>query len=175
VTCRVGMRGSVDRVLATNLPAELHSLLGDLCALCARAGVSRILEIGSLDRLALPIVSVVRPNAASVSVASGKGLSIAAALLSGVLESIELHYAENFDQALPLRDVPPGVRVPDPALLPRARRDSPRLDPSTPMAIARDVGGNQFAIPVELVHARLAPVWPSEVAAFSFPPTGGSG
>lgn len=64
-------------------------------------GITRVADVTGLDRVGIPVVMVVRPNARSLSVAQGKGVDIAAARASGIMESIENWHAERID--LPLR------------------------------------------------------------------------
>jgi YcaO-like protein with predicted kinase domain len=64
-------------------------------------GITRIATITGLDRLGVPVVSVCRPNARSLSVSQGKGLDLAAAKASGLMEAVEFYHAEHV--ALPLR------------------------------------------------------------------------
>jgi YcaO-like protein with predicted kinase domain len=70
-------------------------------ALAGSAGVTRVANITGLDSVGLPVVAVYRPNARSVVVAQGKGLELASATVSGLMEAIEAHHAEHAD--LPLR------------------------------------------------------------------------
>jgi ribosomal protein S12 methylthiotransferase accessory factor len=64
-------------------------------------GITRVADVTGLDEIGIPVVSVCRPNARSLSVAQGKGHSLAAAMASGIMESIEAHHAEHID--LPLK------------------------------------------------------------------------
>lgn len=57
-------------------------------------GITRAANITGLDRLGIPVFAVYRPNSRSVSVSMGKGLSVDAALASGLMEAIEDHHAE---------------------------------------------------------------------------------
>nr|WP_221237097.1 YcaO-like family protein [Roseospira goensis] len=68
----------------------------------AAMGITRIATITGLDRVGLPVVAVYRPNARSVAVSQGKGIDLAAAKASGVMEAIESHHAEHPDLALRL-------------------------------------------------------------------------
>ena len=52
-------------------------------------GITRIANVTGLDRTGIPVVMVVRPNARSVAVSQGKGLTLAAAKASGVMEAAE--------------------------------------------------------------------------------------
>lgn len=58
-------------------------------------GITRVANLTGLDRLGIPVVGVCRPNARSISVAQGKGLTLAAAKVSGLMESIETYHAEH--------------------------------------------------------------------------------
>jgi YcaO-like protein with predicted kinase domain len=57
-------------------------------------GITRIANVTGLDRVGIPVVMVSRPNARSISVSQGKGLDLAAAKASGVMEAIETYHAE---------------------------------------------------------------------------------
>jgi len=67
----------------------------------AKAGITRIADVTGLDRIGVPVVMVCRPNSRSLAVSQGKGLTLEAARASGVMESLELHHAENI--LLPLK------------------------------------------------------------------------
>src|SRR5260370_38295118 len=64
-------------------------------------GITRVADITGLDVIGLPVVTVCRPNSRAVTVSLGKGLDVAAARASGVMESIEAFMAE--------RDTPPPL------------------------------------------------------------------
>jgi ribosomal protein S12 methylthiotransferase accessory factor len=64
-------------------------------------GVTRVGEITGLDRIGIPVWFAVRPNARTLSVSQGKGLSDAAARASAVMEAVELAHAE--EPGLPVR------------------------------------------------------------------------
>ena len=64
-------------------------------------GITRVANLTGLDRIGLPTVMVTRPNSRSVAVSLGKGLSLAAAEASGVMEAIETWHAERI--LLPVR------------------------------------------------------------------------
>ena len=85
-------------------------------------GITRIANLTGLDRIGLPTVMVTRPNSRSVAVAMGKGLTLAAAEVSGVMEAIETWHAERI--SLPVRrdcyaDLRSDVPVADVWRLPR--------------------------------------------------------
>ena len=62
-------------------------------------GITRVANVTGLDWVGIPVVTVSRPNSRSLSVSQGKGLTLDAAIASGIMEAIELHYAERL--ALP--------------------------------------------------------------------------
>jgi YcaO-like protein with predicted kinase domain len=61
----------------------------------AAAGLTRLANITGLDRIGVPVVLAVRPNGRVLSVAAGKGLTLAAASVSAAMEAIEIYHAEN--------------------------------------------------------------------------------
>lgn len=58
------------------------------------AGITRIANITGLDRIGIPTTLAIRPNGLTLSNSSGKGLTLEAAMASGVMEAIELFHAE---------------------------------------------------------------------------------
>jgi YcaO-like protein with predicted kinase domain len=60
----------------------------------ARAGLTRLANITGLDRLGIPTVVAVRPNASYLAVDAGKGFTTEAATVSAAMESIERYCAE---------------------------------------------------------------------------------
>ena len=61
-------------------------------------GITRLADVTGLDIIGVPVVMAVRPLAATLSVAQGKGLTLALAKASGAMECIEFWHAE---QAVP--------------------------------------------------------------------------
>lgn len=57
-------------------------------------GITRVANVTGLDELGIPVVMVCRPNAATIAVAQGKGLTLDAARLSGAMEAIEHAHGE---------------------------------------------------------------------------------
>lgn len=130
--------------------ARLQPLLQDM-------GITRIANVTGLDRTGIPVVTVARPNARSVTVAQGKGLTLAAAKASGVMEAIEVWHAERIVKPLKLasHDEMRGEhRLADVKRLPRVR-DS-RYTATLPLLWIEGVdlldGGAVWA-PFELVSA----------------------
>jgi len=129
--------------------ARVRPLLGPM-------GITRIANITGLDRLGLPVVNVVRPNARSNAVSQGKGLDLDAAKASGVMEAIETHCAEHVLKPLKLASAAEMARhhrLPDLAALARPRGS--RFDEGTRILWieGRDLlGGESLWVPFELVH-----------------------
>lgn len=79
----------------------------------ARAGVTRLADIGGLAGLGLPVFQAVRPFARSLTVAQGKGGSTLATKISAMLEAAELACAEALPRPgheAPLHRFPEAVR-----------------------------------------------------------------
>jgi YcaO-like protein with predicted kinase domain len=88
-------RAGTDRVVSPEATFER------VAPLFPMFGITRVADVTGLDRVGISVVMVVRPNARSLSVAQGKGVDIAAARASGIMESMESWHAERID--LPLR------------------------------------------------------------------------
>src|SRR5580693_537581 len=63
--------------------------------LAAEFGITRVAVLTGLDRTGIPVVMVCRPNARSSAVFNGKGVDLAAAKASGIMEAVETWHAEN--------------------------------------------------------------------------------
>ena len=88
-------RRGTDRILSPEVTlARVRPLLPVM-------GITRIANVTGLDRIGIPVVMVSRPNSRSISVSQGKGLDLAAAKASGVMEAIETYHAETI--TLPLK------------------------------------------------------------------------
>ena len=125
-----------------------------------RCGITRVANLTGLDRVGIPVVAAYRPNARSIAVSQGKGLSLAAARASGVLEAIEVWHAERCN--LPLRrasatELAASAAVCDLAGLPRASTGSGEPDEPTARRLwveGRDlVDGSSRWCPLEVVDA----------------------
>lgn len=73
---------------------RLAALAGDRDWL-ARFGITRLGDLTGLDRIGIPVWFACRPNARSLCVAQGKGLTNERARISAVMESCEHHCAEH--------------------------------------------------------------------------------
>ena len=61
----------------------------------SKTGITRLADITGLDRIGVPVVLGIRPNARSVSVSQGKGETTILAKVSAAMESIEAYHAEH--------------------------------------------------------------------------------
>jgi YcaO-like protein with predicted kinase domain len=63
-------------------------------------GITRVANVTGLDFIGIPVVTVCRPNARSLSVSQGKGVTLDAAKASGLMEAVELFHAERIGAPL---------------------------------------------------------------------------
>ena len=96
-----GDRAAKSYRLGTHRTVPPQETLARLLSLLPEMGITRIANITGLDLIGIPVVMVCRPNSRSVAVAQGKGLDLAAAKVSGVMEAVETFHAERV--TLPLR------------------------------------------------------------------------
>jgi ribosomal protein S12 methylthiotransferase accessory factor len=133
--------------------ARLRPLLRDM-------GITRIANVTGLDRTGIPVVMVCRPNARSLTVSQGKGLTLEAAKASGVMEAVEAWHAERIMRPLVLasfEELRSEHRVADVAALPQVA-DS-RFTKELPLLWieARDLfRGESVWVPYELVSANYS-------------------
>jgi YcaO-like protein with predicted kinase domain len=143
--------------LGTHRICTPEETLARVKPLLAQMGITRIANVTGLDRIGIPVVTVARPNSRSGSVSHGKGLTLAAAKASGVMEAAELWHAENITVPTTLmsyEDMRSKYQVADPDLLPR-RADHFTPDLLIPWVEGHDLmdGGEPVWVPYELVSA----------------------
>ena len=141
--------------LGTHRICPPEDTLDHVRPMLADMGITRIANVTGLDRIGLPVVMVVRPNSRSCAVAQGKGLTLAAAKASGVMEAAELWHAENVMKPLKFASFDEMRRehcVADPDMLPRAR-DGFRPTLRLTWIEGQDLmGGGPVWVPFELVN-----------------------
>lgn len=81
---------------------EPGETLARLLPLISQMGITRIANVTGLDRIGIPVVMVTRPAARSLAVSQGKGLTLEAAKVSGLMEAVELFHAETIENPLKL-------------------------------------------------------------------------
>ncbi|MDZ4085946.1 MAG: YcaO-like family protein [Tabrizicola sp.] len=57
-------------------------------------GITRVADVTGLDGIGIPVCNAIRPNARSLSVSQGKGVTLTHARVSAAMEAIELFHAE---------------------------------------------------------------------------------
>lgn len=133
-------------------------MLARVAPLAAAAGVTRLADLTGLDRIGLPVFQAVRPMARSLAVSLGKGANPDVARLSALVETIELHRAEQAAAAGP----PRAADADEAALWSRMRPafgQSAAFDPDRPRHWrgATDlIHGGAMAVPFEAVTMDLA-------------------
>src|SRR6266480_2900098 len=150
--------GSTPKVIrkGTHRSQSLDHTLKRVLRLAPVMGITRVANVTGLDAVGVPVVMVCRPNSRSVAVSQEKGIDLASARASGLMEAAELYHAETI--TLPLRlaayeELRYQYSVVEPDDLPR-RADS-RFHPLLRLlwCEGRDLlsGANLF-VPYELVH-----------------------
>ena len=154
----------------THRTCDPEETLDRLRPLLPAMGITRIANVTGLDRTGVPVVMVCRPNARSVAVSQGKGLTLAAAKASGVMEAAELWHAEHITKPLRLAsydEMRREHRVPDPDLLPHAASGS--FAPGMPLLWIEGsdlMGGGPVWVPYELVSANYTEPLPAGSGCF---------
>jgi ribosomal protein S12 methylthiotransferase accessory factor len=171
----------IDRLLALHRaidradPAGLHekSFIAGMHRRCApeetlarlepmlpRLGLTRIANVTGLDRIGIPVVMVHRPNSRSYAVYQGKGLTLAAAKTSGIMESIERLHAERIAQTGLLASIAEArernLPILEPETLPQKNGQS--LDRGQPIRWIEGfdlMRGRPALLPCDVVHFDL--------------------
>ncbi len=131
--------------------------LARLRPLLPAMGITRIANVTGLDRTGIPVVMVCRPNARSVTVSQGKGLTLAAAKASGVMEALEVWHAERIMNPLKLasfQEMREGYSTAEISGLPMARAS--RYTAHLPLLWIEgedQMGSGSAWVPFELVSA----------------------
>jgi YcaO-like protein with predicted kinase domain len=144
--------------------------------LFSQFGITRVANLTGLDRIAIPVVMVCRPNSRSSAVFHGKGIELVAAKASGVMEAIETWHAENAQ--LPLRfatfdQLSRRYELCDINKLPKRPNVEFRKDLPLLWVEGRNlISGAATWVPFELVHAHSTVSGPPSTNCF---PTGTNG
>lgn len=135
----------------------------------AAMGITRVANVTGLDRIGVPVAMAYRPNARSISVSPGKGLTLDAAKCSAVMESIEGWHAERPMVPLlhaTLREMTARHRVIDVGALPHNTVRA--FDPDRALLWTEShemLSSERVWVPFELVHTRFTlPLPPSSGA-----------
>lgn len=154
----------------THRGATLEASLERARRVCKPLGITRVANVTGLDCVGIPVVTVCRPNARSLAVSQGKGLCLAAAEVSGLMESIELYHAETIQRPLLLaswNEVRFSRHAADITRLPRVVASN--FHPDRPMLWLEGKEATSEApvlVPFELVHANFMLPLPTGSGAF---------
>ena len=133
-------------------------------------GITRVADITGLDVIGLPVVTVCRPNSRSVTVSLGKGLDVAAARASGVMECIEAFMAERITLPLLLgsfNDLQSSHPLVDVDLLPRTTESLYHPDLPILWIEGQELfTGTPRWVPYEMVHTAYTLPRPTGTGAF---------
>jgi ribosomal protein S12 methylthiotransferase accessory factor len=119
-----------------------------------RMGITRVAVLTGLDVLGIPVVAAVRPNSRSIAVHQGKGVTLAAAKASAVMEAVETYHAETLTLPLRLASFGElGSAAADPMLLPRCGGREPGDERLLWVEATDLMSGAPLWVPHELVSA----------------------
>lgn len=139
-------------------------------------GITRVANVTGLDTVGLPVVVVCRPNSRSLSVSQGKGLDLAAASVSGLMESIEGWHAERILQPIRLAsfaEMSTMTDTVDPRGLPQISVSRYHDHLRLPWVAGFDVvRGRDVWVPYEMVHLDMTIPLPEASGCF---PLGSNG
>jgi ribosomal protein S12 methylthiotransferase accessory factor len=136
------------------VPPEIT--LSRLRPMMPQMGITRVAVLTGLDVVGVPVAAAYRPNSRSIAVHQGKGVTLAAAKVSAVMEGVECWHGENADVTLRLGNATELVghgEIVAPERLPRTGQGNPASDRFL-WTQARDlVSGSLIWVPFELVSA----------------------
>lgn len=155
----------------THRSKTLENTLRQAMRLAPVMGITRVANVTGLDSIGIPVVMVCRPNSRSLAVSQGKGIDLASAKASGLMESIEQYHAETI--TLPLRlcsyeELRYSHCVVEVEQLPRV--SGSRFHPSLrlPWCAGRDLlSGEEVFVPYEMVHTNYTYPLPEGHGCFS--------
>lgn len=133
-------------------------------------GITRVANVTGLDRVGIPVVMVTRPNSRSVSVSQGKGTTLTAAKVSGIMEAIEGYHAERITLPLKLasfEELRYTHQMVNVYALPRNGRST--FTPHAPLLWTEGkslVSGQPVWVPFEMVHLNYTSPMPSGTGCF---------
>jgi len=151
-TALKGCRRETHRTIAPEQTLEKIAMSG----LAGAAGITRVANVTGLDAIGIHVVTVCRPNSRSLAVAQGKGITLAAAKASGLMEAIELYIAERPQLATyraSYDEIRRSGEALDPVELARPRTSWYRRNLPILWVQGRDLArGTPLFVPFDLVH-----------------------
>ena len=134
-------------------------------------GITRVANVTGLDRIGVPVVMVCRPNSRSIAVSQGKGLTLAAAKASGIMEAAEGFHAERIEQPLRLgssQDLGRTLLLADVEALPPRPESRWHPDLQILWIEATDLNSDERVwVPYEVVHASYTHPLPTGSGCFA--------
>ena len=134
-------------------------------------GITRVANVTGLDNLGIPVVMVCRPNSRSLSVSQGKGLTLAAAQASGLMEALETYHAERIDRPLKLTslsELEDSHRLLDVSRLPVSKGSRFHSSSRILWIEGTDLGDySSVWVPFEVVHADFTVPFPPGSGCFT--------
>ncbi len=171
------MNGDLEHGGKTGLVPGLHRIcpaqdtLRRILPIKHRFGITRIANVTGLDRVGLPVVIAMRPNARSIAVSQGKGFTLDQAKASATMEAIEIWHAENFDKPVffaSFADLSRAHRFVDLDRLPAVPGGAPSHTERLHWVTAVDlIGGQEVLVPLEMVHADYTHPLPPDAGRFA--------
>jgi ribosomal protein S12 methylthiotransferase accessory factor len=172
-SCVDGDAGLKSYRLGTHRTVEPQATLERVVPFMEEMGITRLANVTGLDIIGVPVVMVCRPNSRSVSVSQGKGVELAAAKASGLMEAVETYHAERITLPLKLCSFEELSRIHpviDVSRLPLARWSRYRDDLALLWIEGRNLIDQQPRwLPHELVHTDYS--LPQPAGSGCFPAT----
>jgi ribosomal protein S12 methylthiotransferase accessory factor len=163
-------RGVKRFTAGTHRTASPDDTIARLKPLLPELGITRIANVTGLDRIGVPVVMVCRPNSRSIAVSQGKGLTLAAAKASGLMEAAETFHAERIDRPLRLGsrdDLHRTLALVDTDRLPlRLASRWPATPPILWIEAVELASNERLWLPYETVHANYTHPLPSGTGCF---------
>ncbi|SEI08313.1 ribosomal protein S12 methylthiotransferase accessory factor [Rhizobium tibeticum] len=131
--------------------------LRGLLPMCRHAGITRIADLTGLDRLTLPAVQTIRPNALSEVTSLGRGRSIQHAAIGAIMEALERYYAELLPAKSAVLASADELAIPEGLFdtqLVNSTNAAWRQTPTLWIAAHDLRSGSRQMVPLELVHTR---------------------
>lgn len=132
-----------------------------------KMGITRVANLTGLDNTGIPVIGVFRPNAKSLATSQGKGHSLDAAKVSGIMESIECYHAENIDLDVVLDNQKNLDSIINYDLLPRSCEKEFDETSIIPWVKGKNIKDEQHVwLPYELAHTNFTVPYPENHGYF---------
>jgi YcaO-like protein with predicted kinase domain len=169
---RLARRKQTPKVVwqGTHRSQPAHYTIRRVTRLAPVMGITRVANVTGLDTAGIPVVMVCRPNSRSVAVSQGKGVDLASARASGLMEAAELYHAESI--TLPLRlatyeELRYQHKVVEVGELPRPSSSLFHPNRRLLWCEGRDVmSGETILVPYEMVHTNYTTPFPDGHGCF---------